>query len=131
MVKIRFDPLPYWENWNAVAQHIGGPARGGGHPWHCVYWYFGWDTPALGASALWTCQTEYEAYQIAKDLVALPPLLRHMCWACWDNDYFYQATQGTPCWNIFRGQQRERCVPAVIWDYYSPDPPPGFQWDGS
>lgn len=131
MAKIRGNQFPYWENWNAYSQHLGGCARDPGHPWHCVYWAFGFETPILGASMMMTFLTEREASIAAKTLVSLPALLRHACPFCWDYDIWYLFTMATPCWNIYRGEQREICVPGILWDYTSWDPPPGFQWDGS
>jgi hypothetical protein len=131
MAKILLNNLPYWENWNATSNHIGAYARSPGHPWHCVYWYFGDHTPFINTNMILTFKTEREASIAAKSLVSLPALLRHSCPFCWDEDWYRQHTPATPAWNIYRGQQHEICVPGILWDIYNYDPPPGFQWDGS
>jgi hypothetical protein len=117
--------------WITVIIHFGGVARGPGHPWHLIYQYPFDDFWFLLAYFHLLAPTEEYAYSASQSLLDKPAICRDLCPFCWDFDLFHLFTPNTPRWNIYRGQQREITVPGIYWDFFSDDPPPGFQWDGS
>jgi hypothetical protein len=119
-------------DFGAYFYHCGGTARGPGHPWHGIFPYLNSAHPLYVAYDInQFALTLEDATIAAHTLVALPLLVRDICFECWDDDFLHLFTGRTPRWNIYRGQTRELVIPCIYWDWFNADPPPGFQWDGS
>jgi len=99
------------------------------YAWHLVHEYtwdyqwlfaYGFPLPAFPDIAL--CK------QAALDYVSLPCMLRDMCPFCIGATIYFRPCPSIPRWNIYRGQNHQLTPPAIYWDVFATDPPPGFEW---
>jgi len=131
MAKIRQYDLDIYASWIAFGVHLGDIAGGSGNPWHLIWQLQFLDLPGGLASFGMIAPDEPTAILFAQNMAALPQLNSSFCPFCWDYDLFHLHTPRYPRWNIYRGWNHTLTVPAIYWDIYNPDPPPGFKWDGS
>ena len=114
--KVSFEHYPYGSN----------PPNG---TWHLVHEYdvFGPDYPFTSFGSHWY-PTAVLAHLAALHFVAMPLLVTDLCpWCRYQFPEFGHYPK-TPRMNIYRGHNELPNLPAIYWDWWNPDPPPGYSW---
>lgn len=128
MVKLQILRYPPPE-WAVIIEHFPYPPLLTGRPWHLVHEY-NYTTPEYPPSSAYfgNWMTQAEALLAAKSLTQLSQVVTDLCPWC---HFTYPSAPGVPLvprFNIYRGQRGEPLIPAIYWDWWNPDPPPGYDW---
>lgn len=103
-----------------------------GNPWHLVHEYTGDIYDYMGSLNQWNSQFFADpdtARLCALSLAAHPQVTTDLCPVCRPKGFQFYGALPVPRWNIYRGLSLQPHVPAIYWDQYNPDPPPGFAWE--
>jgi hypothetical protein len=128
MAKIRYPPFDVDSAFTLLVHFGPGGARAPG-TWHLIHEYGPADQYllALGWALSWSSDLNTQFFA-ARDLVALPAIPRDFCPICYNFISPGFLGPAVPRMNIYHGESREIIPPAFHWDWFDPDPPPGFSW---
>jgi len=128
MVKIAMFEYPPC-TWEVALEHFGIGSGGDSTPWHLVHEYdvLGPDYPLTSFAAIWY-PDQPTALAAARTFTQLSQVVTDLCPWCHFAFPGFGGYPLTPRFNIYRGPRGEPLIPAIYWDWWNPDPPPGYSW---
>ena len=95
--------------------------------WHLIHEYTYpaiWGIPRF--TILSAAPSQARAHLAALDYAANSQIVTDLCSLTHGTQYWYFNGPLIPRWNIYHAQRGEPLIPAIYWDIFNPNPPPGY-----